>query len=95
MIVGGDSVSTTPASSARIRPVTIVRRRGKRPLRAVEEAARSLAPDVDRRPVHMALLHPSAPSDIVSGNRPRLAMPAEMLHMNDARLWVAASTIRG
>jgi Protein of unknown function (DUF3500) len=34
-----------------------------------------------------ALLHPSAPSDIVSGNRARLAPPAEMIHMNDGQLW--------
>ena len=37
--------------------------------------------------MHQALLHPTAPSDIISGNRARMAMPASMIHMNDAELW--------
>jgi hypothetical protein len=57
------------------------------PLRAVEEAARSLVESLTDAQLGQALLHPSAPSDIVSGNRARVAPPAEMIHMNDARLW--------
>jgi hypothetical protein len=57
------------------------------PLRAVEETARSLVETMTDAQLKLAVLHPSAPSDIVSGNRARLAAPAEMIHMNDAALW--------
>ena len=88
VIVGGRLVSATPcfigADPARS---PLLGGGENAPLRAVEEAARSLAQTLTDAQLRQALLHPSAPSDIVSGNRPRLAMPAEMLHMNDARLW--------
>ncbi len=57
------------------------------PLRAVEEAARSLAGTLTEAQLRQALLHPFAPSDIISGNRARLTVPAEMIHMNEGRLW--------
>lgn len=57
------------------------------PLRAVEEMARSLVGTLSDAQLRHALLHPSAPSDIVTGNRARVVPPAEMIHMNDARLW--------
>lgn len=57
------------------------------PLRAVEEAARSLVDTLTVEQLRHALLHPSAPSDIISGNRARVIAPAEMIHMNDGLLW--------
>jgi Protein of unknown function (DUF3500) len=60
------------------------------PLRAVEDAARSLVGGLSEAQLQHALLHPAAPSDIISGNRARMgqtAMPASMIHMNDAKLW--------
>jgi Protein of unknown function (DUF3500) len=57
------------------------------PLRAVEDVARSLVAALTQTQLHRALLHPAAPSDIISGNRAQMAMPAEMIHMNDRRLW--------
>jgi hypothetical protein len=57
------------------------------PLRAVEEAARALAETLTDEQLGHALLHPTAPSDIISGNRVRVTAPAEMLHMNDRLLW--------
>jgi Protein of unknown function (DUF3500) len=57
------------------------------PLRAVEDTARSLAEALTEDQLRKAILHPSAPSDIISGNRARVMAPAEMIHMNDAQLW--------
>ncbi len=57
------------------------------PLLAVEDAARSLVGGLSEAQLRQALLHPTAPSDIISGNRARMAMPASMIHMNDAELW--------
>ncbi len=60
------------------------------PLLAVENAARSLVGGLTETQLRRALLHPTAPSDIISGNRARMArmsLPAEMIHMNDAKLW--------
>jgi hypothetical protein len=57
------------------------------PLGAVESTARSLVQSLTTDQLRQALLHPIAPSDIISGNRARLALPSEMIHMNDDRLW--------
>ena len=57
------------------------------PLGAVEDVARSLVHTLSSAQLRQALLHPSAPSDIVSGNRPRLSGTAEMVHINDPGLW--------
>ncbi len=60
------------------------------PLRAVEDAARALVAGLSDAQMRQALLHPSAPSDIISGNRARITPttgPAAMIHMNDAKLW--------
>ena len=57
------------------------------PLHAVEDAARSLVGGLSEVQLRQALLHPTAPSDIISGNRARISLPAEMIHMNDATLW--------
>jgi hypothetical protein len=57
------------------------------PLHAVEDTARTLAGSLSEAQVRQALLHPTAPSDIISGNRARMVVPASMIHMNDAKLW--------
>jgi hypothetical protein len=57
------------------------------PLHAVEDAARSLVGGLSEAQLRQALLHQTAPSDIVSGNRPRMSLPAGMIHMNDDKLW--------
>src|SRR5262249_22692191 len=57
------------------------------PLHAVESTARTLVLSMSEDQLRQAMLHASAPSDIISGNRARLGSQAEMLHMNDARLW--------
>jgi hypothetical protein len=60
------------------------------PLHAVEDAARSLVAGLSDAQMRRALLHPTAPSDIISGNRARMtpmSVPAAMIHMNDAKLW--------
>jgi hypothetical protein len=57
------------------------------PLQAVENTARSLVGSLTEAQLPLALLHPTAPSDIISGNRARMVMPASMIHMNDANLW--------
>lgn len=60
------------------------------PLGAVEDAARSLMTELNTEQMRAALLHPIAPSDIISGNRvriSRMSKPSRMIHMNDAALW--------
>jgi Protein of unknown function (DUF3500) len=55
-----------------------------RPLGDIESAARELARDLDQRG-QAVVLHRSAVSDIVSGNRPRVLDGDEMIHLPD--LW--------
>jgi len=55
------------------------------PLGDIEPIARELACDLEKRGEGAALLHPSAISDIVSGNRARVRDGDEMIHMQD--LW--------
>jgi hypothetical protein len=57
------------------------------PLGATERLARTLACSLSGGQLDRALLHPMAPSDIVSGNRPTVRPGDEMLHMNDPALW--------
>jgi hypothetical protein len=56
-----------------------------RPLGGIEGLGRSLVRSLDRSQLGVALLHEHAISDIVSGNRARLADQDEMMHMQD--LW--------
>jgi Protein of unknown function (DUF3500) len=88
VIIGGRLVSTTPCFIGADPARSPLLGGGElAPLRAVEERARSLVETLNDVQLQQALLHRSAPSDIVSGNRPRLGMPAEMIHMNDPQLW--------
>jgi hypothetical protein len=89
-ILGGEAVTTTPcfigadpATSPLLGGATL------RPLGSAEDLARELTVSLDPARSARALLFPRAPSDIVTGNRSRLADGDEMLHMNDARLWGA------
>ena len=88
VIVGGRLVSATPCFIGADPARSALLGGGElAPLRAVEQIARSLATTLTDAQLRQALLHPSAPSDIVSGNRSRVSMPAEMIHMNDPQLW--------
>ena len=55
------------------------------PLGGIESTARELAASLRRRGATAAFLHPSAVSDIVSGNRARVRDGDEMIHMQN--LW--------
>jgi hypothetical protein len=85
LIVAGRVVSTTPcfigADPARTELLGAV----LRPLQGAEESARRLARALDAGQLRSALLHPSAVSDIVSGNRPRIRHGDTMMHMQE--LW--------
>ncbi len=88
VIVGGRLVSATPCFFGADPARSPLLGAGElAPLGAVENAARSLVGSLTEAQLQQALLHPTAPSDIVSGNRARVTTPAEMIHMNDAQLW--------
>ncbi|MEV0125774.1 DUF3500 domain-containing protein [Streptomyces sp. NPDC050703] len=55
------------------------------PLQGAEDAARQLIRTFDAYQFRQALLHPSAMSNIVSGNRPRVRHGDTMMHLRD--LW--------
>lgn len=91
LVVDGAVVATTPfflgADPARA-PLPGGGELG--PLAATEDLARRLMLSLDEGQRDRALLHVRAPSDIISGNRPRLLATAagdEMMHMNDPDLW--------
>jgi hypothetical protein len=88
VIVGGRLVSATPCFIGADPARSPLLGGGElAPLRALEEVARSLVRSLTDEQLRHALLHPAAPSDIISGNRARLSPPAEMIHMNDVALW--------
>jgi hypothetical protein len=85
-IAGGRVVSGTPsfigANPAR---TSLLADGSLTPLGDIEPIARDLARAIRERGVAEVMLHPSAISDIVSGNRPRVRDGDEMVHMQD--LW--------
>ncbi|MFI7665695.1 DUF3500 domain-containing protein [Nocardia sp. NPDC049526] len=85
LIVGGRIVSTTPCFIGADPASTALLGSALRPLGGPEEAARELARSLDPDRYRVALLHESAISDIVSGNRPTIAHGDTMMHMQD--LW--------
>ncbi|MEV2221831.1 DUF3500 domain-containing protein [Nocardia vinacea] len=85
LIVGGRIVSTTPCFIGADPASTALLGAALRPLGGPEEAARQLARSLDPDRYRVALLHESAISDIVSGNRPTIAHGDTMMHMQD--LW--------
>lgn len=85
LIIGGRIVSTTPCFIGADPAGTALLGGTLRPLGGPEETARRLARSLDSDRYHAALLHTSAISDIVSGNRPTIAHGDAMMHMQD--LW--------
>jgi hypothetical protein len=90
LVVDGAVASTTPcfigadpAVSPLLGGATL------RPLGSTEDLARTLLGSLDPGQSAHAVLLGRAPSDIVAGNRARVADGDEMLHMTDARLWQA------
>ncbi|MGV9972959.1 DUF3500 domain-containing protein [Nocardia beijingensis] len=85
LLIGGRIVSTTPCFIGADPAATTLLGGTLRPLGGPEETARHLARSLDSGRYHTALLHTSAVSDIVSGNRPIIAHGDAMMHMQD--LW--------
>lgn len=56
-------------------------------LGATEDLARGLVRLLEPDQLRAAMLHERAPSDIISGNRPRVDDGAQTLHMDDPVLW--------
>ena len=85
-IVDGRIASCTPCFiGAQPAELTVLAGGTLVPLGNIESAARALARDLGQRGEAAALLHRSAISDIVSGNRARVRDGDEMIHMQD--LW--------
>ncbi|WP_218022229.1 DUF3500 domain-containing protein [Nocardia amamiensis] len=86
LIVGGRLVSTTPCFIG-ADPASTLFLGGSplRPLGGIEDVARNLFRSFDAEQREQALLHESAISDIVSGNRARVTHGDTMMHMQD--LW--------
>ncbi|GAB2552774.1 DUF3500 domain-containing protein [Nocardia heshunensis] len=85
LIVEGKLVATTPCFIGADPATTTLLGSSLRPLAGLEEVARRLVRSLDSDQLDRALLHRSAISDIVSGNRPHLADGDGMMHMQD--LW--------
>lgn len=85
-ITGGRVASCTPCFiGAQPAELPLLAGGTLRPLGDLERLARELARDLDQRGEAAALLHRSAVSDIVSGNRPVVRDGDEMIHLPD--LW--------
>ena len=85
-IVDGRVASCTPCFiGAHPAKTTLLANGTLMPLGDIEPIARELARDLEKRGEGVALLHSSAISDIVSGNRARVRDGDEMIHMQN--LW--------
>jgi hypothetical protein len=85
LIVAGRLVSTTPCFIGADPATTALLGGTLRPLHGAEDTARKLVQSLGAHQLRRGLLHPSAVSDIVSGNRPRVRPGDTMMHMQD--LW--------
>ncbi|CAM5657803.1 DUF3500 domain-containing protein [Streptomyces griseorubiginosus] len=85
LVVAGRLISTTPCFIGADPATTELLGGTLRPLQGPEDTARQLARSLDAGQFGRALLHPSAVSDIVSGNRPHVRHGDTMMHMQD--LW--------
>jgi hypothetical protein len=85
LIVDDQVVSTTPCFIGADPATTELLGGVLRPLQGAEDTARRLVHELDAGQLRRALLHPSAVSDIVSGNRPQIQHGDTMMHMQD--LW--------
>ena len=85
-VVDGRVASCTPCFiGAHPAETTLLANGTLMPLGDIEPIARELARDLEKRGEGVALLHSSAISDIVSGNRARVRDGDEMIHMQN--LW--------
>ncbi|NNN29140.1 DUF3500 domain-containing protein [Streptomyces sp. S3(2020)] len=85
LIVADRLVSTTPCFIGADPAKTALLGGSLNALGGIEDQARQLARTLSAPQMRQALLHPSAVSDIVSGNRPRIRHGDTMMHMQD--LW--------
>lgn len=85
LIIAGELVATTPCFFGADPARTELLGGALHPLRGAEEAGRELVSALRADQFRQALLHPSAVSDIVSGNRPQVCHGDTMMHMQD--LW--------
>jgi hypothetical protein len=85
LIVADRLVSTTPCFIGADPAKTALLGGSLKPLGGIEYQARQLARTLSAPQLRRALLHTSAVSDIVSGNRPRVHPGDTMMHMQD--LW--------
>lgn len=86
LIIDGLLVSTTPCFiGADPASTALLGGSPLRPLGGIEDVARNLVRSLTAAQRHHALLHKSAISDIVSGNRARVKPGDAMMHMQD--LW--------
>lgn len=85
LIVADRVVSTTPCFIGADPAKTPLLGGSLHPLGGSEDQARHLVRTLSAPQLRHALLHPSAVSDIVSGNRPRVRHGDTMMHMQD--LW--------
>ena len=84
MLLSGTSiVAVTPTFLGADPAVSPLLGGALRPLGGVEDLARELVASLDAEQLRDGLLHPSAVSDIVSGNRPRIRPGDTMMHMQD------------
>ncbi|MFF4724138.1 DUF3500 domain-containing protein [Streptomyces mirabilis] len=90
LIVADRVVSTTPCFIGADPAKTPLLGGSLHPLGGIEDQARHLARTLSAPQLRQALLHPSAVSDIVSGNRPRVRHGDTMMHMQD--LWRGSFT---
>ncbi|MER6394772.1 DUF3500 domain-containing protein [Kitasatospora sp. NPDC001603] len=85
LVAAGRLVSTTPCFIGADPARTALLGGSLLPLGGIEDEARALAATLTRKQLSTALLHQSAVSDIVSGNRPQVGDGDTMIHMQD--LW--------
>jgi uncharacterized protein DUF3500 len=83
LIVAGRVVSTTPCFIGADPATTELLGGTLRPLQGAEDSARRLALTLSADQLRHAMLHPSAVSDIVSGNRPQVRHGDTRMHTRD------------
>ncbi|MFJ4561592.1 DUF3500 domain-containing protein [Streptomyces massasporeus] len=85
LVIDGRLVAATPSFIGADPARTELLGSALRPLQGAEDAARQLIRTCNAAQFRQALLHPSAMSNIVSGNRPQVSHGDTMMHLRD--LW--------